>query len=64
MHTPLTKKNVTLIRQIITPHERVSTILRFLAISQSYEDLKYSTIMSPQVLCNLFPKPVAVCIKL
>ena len=43
MHNPLTKKNVTLIRQIITPHERVSAILRFLSISQSYEDLKYST---------------------
>ena len=43
MHAPLTKKNVTLIRQIITPHERVSPILRFLATSQSYENLKYST---------------------
>ena len=42
MHAPLTKENVTLIGQIITPHERVSAILRFLATSQSYEDLKYS----------------------
>ena len=38
-----TKKNVTLIRQIITPHERESPILRFFATSLSYEDLKYST---------------------
>ena len=42
MLAPLRKKNITLIRQIITPHERVSAILRILATSQSYEDLKYS----------------------
>ena len=35
-------KNVTLIGQTITPHERVSSILRFLATGRSYEDLKYS----------------------
>ena len=42
MHIPLTKKNVTVKGQPITPHERVSAILRFLATGRSYEDLKYS----------------------
>ena len=50
MHTSLAKKNVTLIRQTITPHERVTAILRFLAKGRSYEDLKCSTIISPQTL--------------
>ena len=49
MHIPLTKKNVTLVGQTITPHERVSAILRFLATGRSYEDLKFS-IISPQTL--------------
>ena len=42
MHIPLTKKNVTLVEQTITPHERVYDILRILATDRSYEDLKYS----------------------
>ena len=42
MHIPLKKENVILVRQTITPHERVSAILRFLATGRSYEDLKYS----------------------
>ena len=42
MHIPLTKKNVTLVGETITPHERVSAILRFLATGRSYQDLKCS----------------------
>ena len=36
------KENVTLVGQIITFHERVSAVLRFLATGRSYADLKYS----------------------
>ena len=42
MHIPLTQKNVTLVGQTLTPNERVSAILRFLATGRFYEDLKYS----------------------
>ena len=49
MHIPLTKKNVTLVGQTITSHERVSAVLRFIATGRSYEDLKFS-IISPQTL--------------
>ena len=37
-------------RQAITPHERLTAILRVLASGRSYEYLKFSTIMSPQAL--------------
>ncbi|KAJ8952754.1 hypothetical protein NQ318_008069 [Aromia moschata] len=37
----------------ITCHERLTVTLRFLATSRSYEDLKYSTIISPQSMCYL-----------
>jgi hypothetical protein len=37
-------------REAITPHERLTATLRFLAAGWTYEDLKWSTIISPQVL--------------
>jgi hypothetical protein len=43
-------------RQAITPHERLTATLRFLATGISYEDLKFSTIMSPQALGKIIPE--------
>ncbi|KAJ8974707.1 hypothetical protein NQ317_018508 [Molorchus minor] len=37
-------------------HERLTATLRFLATGRSYEDLKYSTIISPQAMCYMIPE--------
>jgi hypothetical protein len=43
-------------RQAITPHERLTATLRFLAAGRSYEDLKFSTVMSPQAREKIIPE--------
>ena len=48
--TPFIKKTDTIMREAITPHERLTATLRLLATGRSYGDLKYSTIISPQTL--------------
>lgn len=42
--TPLIKKQDTFLRQSITPHERLTVTLRFLATGRNYEDLKFSSL--------------------
>ena len=42
--------------QAVTPHERLTATLRYLATGRSYEDLKFSTIMSPQALGKTIPE--------
>lgn len=54
--SPLIKKNDTVMRTAISPHERLSATLRFLATGRSYECLKYSTIISPQSLGRIIPE--------
>jgi hypothetical protein len=56
MVSPLIQKRNTTTRQAITPHERLTAALRFLATGRSYEDLKFSTIMSPQALGKIIPE--------
>ena len=57
MVSPLSqKKKNTIMRQAITPHERLTATLRFLATGRRYEDLKFSTIMSPQALGKIIPE--------
>ena len=46
--TPLIKRQDTVMRKAISPHERLTATLRFLATGRSYEDLKFSTSISPQ----------------
>jgi hypothetical protein len=41
--TPLIEKQVMIMREAATPHERLPATLRFLATGRSYEGLKYST---------------------
>ncbi|XP_044753549.1 putative nuclease HARBI1 [Coccinella septempunctata] len=43
-------------RQPISVHERLTATLRFLATGRNYEDLKFSTIISPQSLGQIIPK--------
>lgn len=54
--TPFIKKEDTYMRTAITPHERLTATLRFLVTGRSYEDLKFSTIISPQALGRIIPE--------
>jgi hypothetical protein len=49
-------------REAITPHERLTATLRFLATGRTYEDLEFSTIISPQALSYIVPETCrAIC---
>jgi hypothetical protein len=54
--TPLIKKKVTQMSLSISPHERLTVTLRFLATGRSYEDLKFSTLISAQSLGHKIPE--------
>lgn len=56
MVTPYIQKENTVMRESISPHERLTATLRFLATGRSYEDLKFSTILSPQSLGKIIPE--------
>lgn len=56
MVTPMIKKEDTVMRNSISAHERLSVTLRFLATGRSYEDLKFSAIISPQALGKNIPE--------
>ena len=53
---PLIEKQDTVMRKAITPHERLTATLRFLATGRSLEDLKFSTCISPQALGRIIPE--------
>lgn len=46
----------TNLRQAITPHERLTATLRFLATGRTYKDLKFTTLISPQSLGKIIPE--------
>ena len=54
--SPLIKKKDTQMRVAISPHERLTATLRYLATGQPYESLKYSTRISPQALGRIIPE--------
>lgn len=54
--SPLLQKEDTIMRLAITPHERLSTTLRYLATGRNYEDLKFSARISPQALGRIIPE--------
>lgn len=54
--SPLIKKSDTQMRPAITPHEKLTATLRFLATGRTYEDLKFTTIISPQALGRIIPE--------
>jgi hypothetical protein len=43
-------------RKAISPHERLSATLRFLATGRSCKDLEFTTIMSKQILSEIIPE--------
>lgn len=53
--TPRIEKMDTRMRQAITAHERLSATLRFLATGRTYEDLKFSCVISAQALGEIIP---------
>ncbi|KAJ8962672.1 hypothetical protein NQ318_001067 [Aromia moschata] len=53
--TPYIQKQDTCMRKAISPHERLSATLRFLATGRSYKDMEYTTIMSKQALSEIIP---------
>ncbi|XP_046686715.1 uncharacterized protein LOC124372373 [Homalodisca vitripennis] len=61
--SPLIKKKDTVMRTAITPHERLTATLRYLATGRPLEDLKYSTIVSPQALGNIIEETCKVILK-
>ena len=54
--SPLIKKQDTVVREAVTPHERLTATLRFIATGKSYEDLKFTTAISPQALSYIIPE--------
>lgn len=61
--SPFLKKEDTVMRTAITPHERLTATLRYLATGRSLEDLKYSTIVSPQALGNIIEETCKAILK-
>ncbi|XP_053956334.1 uncharacterized protein LOC128861985 [Anastrepha ludens] len=56
LDSPLIIKRDTVMRKAISPHERLTATLRFLATGRSYECLKFSTRISPQSLGKIIPE--------
>ncbi|XP_039281931.1 protein ANTAGONIST OF LIKE HETEROCHROMATIN PROTEIN 1-like [Nilaparvata lugens] len=54
--TPHIKKENTCMRAAISPHERLTATLRFLATGRSYKDLEFTTIISKQLLSEIIPE--------
>ncbi|KAG5868769.1 hypothetical protein JTB14_024587 [Gonioctena quinquepunctata] len=56
MVSPIIEKQDTIMRNAIPSHDRLVATLRFLATGRSYEDLKFSSIISPQALSYILPE--------
>ncbi|XP_050295245.1 uncharacterized protein LOC126735303 [Anthonomus grandis grandis] len=54
--TPIIQKTDTVMKSSITPHERLTATLRFLATGRTYEDLKFSTCISKSALSKIIPE--------
>lgn len=54
--TPFIIKKNTHLREAISPHERLTVTLRYLATGRSYEDLKFSAAISAQSLGQIIPE--------
>lgn len=54
--TPYIEKKNTNMRMSISPHERLTATLRFLATGRSYKDLEFTTAISKQSLSLIIPE--------
>ncbi|XP_031328647.1 putative nuclease HARBI1 [Photinus pyralis] len=53
---PLIAKQDTLMRSSVSATQRLIVTLRYLATGRSYEDLKFSAVISPQLLSSIIPE--------
>lgn len=53
---PFIKNKNTILRESVSAEERLIVTLRYLATGRSYEDLKFSAAMSPQLLSSVIPE--------
>lgn len=53
---PLIVKKDRCMRKSVSCHERLTATLCFLATERTYEDLKFTTIISPQALSYIIPE--------
>ena len=53
---PYIRKKNTIMREAVPAEERFIATLRYLATGRSYEDLKFSCAISPQLLRNIIPE--------
>ena len=54
--TPYILKQDTCMRKAITPHERLTATLRYLATGRSLKDLEFTTIMHKPALSQIIPE--------
>ncbi|XP_050504264.1 putative nuclease HARBI1 [Diabrotica virgifera virgifera] len=54
--SPFITKHDTLMRKAISPHERLSATLRFLATGRTLKDIEYSTAISKPSLSSIIPE--------
>ena len=54
--TPLIQEKNTVLREAIPVDDRLAVTLRFLATGRSFEDLKFSAIISAQSLGKIIPE--------
>lgn len=54
--TPQIQKQDTVMREAITPEQRLIATLRYLATGRSLQDLKFTTGISPQALGKIIPE--------
>ena len=52
---PRIEKRNTVMVDAVSAEQRLSTTLKFLATGKSYEDLKFNTTISPQLLSKIIP---------
>lgn len=57
---PMVQRSNTVMREAISPNERLSATLRFLATGRSYEDLKFFTCISKPALSLIVPESCGV----
>lgn len=54
--TPFIKKEDTILRQCISARQRLAVTLRFLATGNSYQDLRFSSLISQPQLSRIIPE--------
>ena len=54
--SPLIEKRDTVMRRAISPHERLTATLRFLATGRTLKDMEYSTAISKPALSLIIPQ--------